>query len=138
MKLSRLSGRKTVEHLRRKGQVWKGKHVKITFTKSEIPFDVAQDKLHPKSEKSVLYVGTIVSAKLEKSAVKRNRMRRRCREAMRVSLLTTPTFAKASVGRHYSLPTVQLLISPRISTLTCDFEELLADAHNFLKHIEKI
>ena len=134
MKIARLRGRKTVERLRRKGRVWKGKHMKVTYLR-EIS-DARDQRSELKSQ--ILYVGTLASTKLEKSAVKRNRMRRRCREALRVSLLTTPTFAKASVGRHYSLPTVQLLISPRISTLTCDFEELLADAHNFLKHIEKI
>lgn len=114
MKLARLRGRKTCERVLRRGQVWKGKHMKVTYMQCE---------------NAALFVGTIVSSKLEKSAVKRNRMRRRCREALRV------TTQQLAVG---SWPVAtQVLLSPRATSLTCDFEELLQDTKNFLQHIDR-
>jgi len=125
--LRRLSGRKVVDRVRRRGMTWKGKHMKMTYLKHEIR--------NPKSEKSdqraasseQLFVGTLASTHLDKSAVKRNRMRRRCREALRLALLA------------YRLPLtahVQLLISPRSSSLTCPFPELLEDIRAFLTHLK--
>ena len=119
MQLSRLGGRKVVDRVRRRGSTWKGKHMKIVYVeqKSQIP--------NPKSQG--LFVGTLASTHLDKSAVKRNRMRRRCREALRIMLLA------------YRLPLtahVQLLISPRSSSLTCPFPELLEDIRAFLTHLK--
>jgi ribonuclease P protein component len=73
-----------------------------------------------------LFVGTLVSTKLEKSAVKRNRMRRRCREAFRITIKEMSQLPMANC---------QLLLAPRASSLNCDFEELREDTENFLKHL---
>lgn len=77
-------------------------------------------------EKMALYVGTFASTKLHKSAVKRNRMRRRCREALRRVL-----------QEYNKLPTVQLLIAPRSSSLDCDFADIEADVRRFLTSLSK-
>lgn len=71
-----------------------------------------------------LYVGTLASSKTEKSAVKRNRMRRRCRESLR-----------REVREKSALPTMQLLLMPRRSSLTCDFEEIVNDVRAFLSSV---
>ena len=79
---------------------------------------------HPsvRTEHIALYVGTIASTKLDPSAVKRNRMRRRCREALRITLQKIP-----------SIPiTLQLLIAPRSSSLSAPFSELTGDIRTFL------
>jgi ribonuclease P protein component len=72
-----------------------------------------------------IYIGLVASTKLHKSAVKRNRMRRRCREAFRITLRDTE--AGRSVPRS-----AQLLLFPKSSSLSADFRELLADATRFL------
>jgi ribonuclease P protein component len=69
-----------------------------------------------------VYVGTSASTKLNKSAVKRNIMRRRCREALRITAL-----------KAQKLPSYQLLIQPRSSSLSCDFDELRKDAEAFFQ-----
>jgi len=71
-----------------------------------------------------LYVGTAASVKVHKSAVKRNRMRRRCREALRVY-----------VKDMAKLPTCQLLITPKIASLTCDYHEIKNDIETFLTSV---
>lgn len=71
-----------------------------------------------------LFVGALISAKTEKSAVKRNRMRRRCKEALR-----------REVKIKSKLPTMQLLLMPRRSSLTCDFAEIEEDVRAFLSHV---
>jgi len=71
-----------------------------------------------------LFVGTLTSAKTEKSAVKRNRMRRRCREALR-----------RETKEKSALPTMQLLLMPRRSSLTCDFAEIVSDVQEFLSSV---
>jgi ribonuclease P protein component len=83
---------------------------------------------HPNVDpmKPAIYVGTFASVKLHKSAVKRNRMRRRCREALRTALLDKKSF-----------PTVQLLMSPRSSSLTCDFADIQSDVTAFLSSVSK-
>lgn len=73
---------------------------------------------------ATLYVGTAASVKLDKSAVKRNRMRRRCREAMRIT-----------VADYEKLPTLQLLISPKVASLSCDYSDIQRDAEAFLSHV---
>ena len=74
-------------------------------------------------EKGV-FIGTFASAKLHKSAVKRNRMRRRCREAFRITL-----------KECNELPPMQLLLTPRSSSLDCAFTNIVNDVHEFLSHI---
>lgn len=118
MKLSRLSGRKQNDWLRAKGRVWKGKHMTIRF----LPGAPKHPNVNPTM--SAIYVGTVASTKLDKSAVKRNRMRRRCREALRITL-----------KKHANLPTIQLLIAPRSSSLQCTFEDIVSDVAAFLSTI---
>lgn len=115
MKLMRLRGRKICDHLMRKGSVWKGKHLSVRFLPSAPKHPAVNPSL------SALYIGTVASTKLDKSAVKRNRMRRRCREAFRITLKETE---KSGVA--------QLLILPRSSSLTCAFPELVSDVRAFL------
>ncbi|HLD71100.1 MAG TPA: ribonuclease P protein component [Candidatus Peribacteraceae bacterium] len=118
MKLSRLRGRKIVDQVLRKGNVWKGRHMSIRF--------VFGAPRHPAANVTKgVYMGTLVSAKLDKSAVKRNRMRRRVREALRTTILSSP-----------ERPPVQLLILPRSSTLSCTFPELLKDITGFLSVLD--
>lgn len=78
---------------------------------------------HPavRTSRPEIYAGTIASTKLDKSAVKRNRMRRRCREALRLALM-----------RYDELSTTQLLIAPRTSSLTVPFGALTEDIQAFL------
>lgn len=72
-------------------------------------------------DSEAIYAGTLASSKLDPSAVKRNRMRRRTREALRTGLLHEET-----------LPTTQLLIAPRSSSLSAPFEEIRKDIELFL------
>lgn len=118
MELMRLRGRKICERVLQKGYVWKGK----TFLVRYIPGPPPHPSVHP--GRSALYVGTVVSRKLEKSAVKRNRMRRRVREALRVTLRDSPP-----------LKTSQLLLSPRSASLNAPFTEMLSDMRSFLVHL---
>lgn len=76
MELHRLSGRKRCDRVRTRGTLWKGKHFFVRW----IPGAPAKD------DPAGIYVGLVASTKLHKSAVKRNRMRRRCREALRITL----------------------------------------------------
>ena len=114
MKLSRLHGRKVNDYLRRNGKVWKGETMTIKW--------LAGAPKHPNVDPAqcALYVGTAASLKVHKSAVKRNRMRRRCREALR------------RIVKEEKLPTLQLLISPRSSSLDCVFADIESDIRNFL------
>jgi len=75
----------------------------------------------PETAPAGLYIGVLTSTKLHKSAVKRNRMRRRCREAMRLAVLSKE-----------KMPSVQLLLLPRSSSLSAPFDELLADAGHLI------
>lgn len=113
MHLSRLQGRKACDYVLRRGRVWKGK----TFAAYWLP---GPPKLH--AGKAGLYVGTFASTRLDKSAVKRNRMRRRVREALRI-------IAKDSEG----IQTAQLLITPRSASLKAPFEEIVREMQTFLK-----
>ncbi len=119
MRLLRLRGRKVCDRVLRKGNVWKGSMIIIRW----LPGPPRHPAVDPKA--SGLYVGTLVSGKLEKSAVKRNRMRRRCREALRVT-----------VRGHDTLPTVQLLILPRSSSLSADFKDIRKDVLQFLSVLQ--
>lgn len=115
MKLSRLSGRKTCERLIKNGQIFKGKTMIIRWL-PEVP-----KKPNTNPGIPAIYVGTMASAKLHKSAVKRNRMRRRCREALRVRIKEINKIGPA-----------QLLISPKIASLSCDFSDIQSDIDRFL------
>lgn len=118
MKLSRLRGRKICDRVLRKGIVWKGK----TFMVRWMP---GYPK-HPHADpgERTFYVGVLATSKLDKSAVKRNRMRRRCREALRTSL-----------AERDDLQTIQLLLMPRSISLSCDFEDIRSDVLLFLSVI---
>jgi len=118
MKLSRLKGRKVNDYLRRKGTVWKGNTMTIRWL-SGAPKNPNVD-----SAERALYIGTAASLKLDKSAVKRNRMKRRCREALRIL-----------VKEEEKLPTLQLLITPRSSSLDCVFADIESDIRNFLSSV---
>jgi ribonuclease P protein component len=117
MKLSRLRGRKVCDRVMRNGKVWKGKTMMIRWLPG------APRTLPPGTQG--FFIGTFASTKLHKSAVKRNRMRRRCREALRTI-----------VSESDKLPTVQLLLSPRSPSLTCDFHDISSDVHAFLSTID--
>ena len=117
--LARLRGRKIVDRVRRRGRKWRGKHMTIVHLYGGPP--------ERESRKSYqLFAGTLVSSHLEKSAVKRNRMRRRCREALRIVLRATSDKRQANE---------QLLILPHSSSLTCAFTELTDDVTRFLLHL---
>lgn len=115
VELSRLRGRKIVDHVLRKGKVWKGKQMLVRMLPGA--------PRHPAANPALpgIFFGSLASAKLDKSAVRRNRMRRRCREAWRVTL------------RGYRIPSAyQLLISPRSSSLKAPFAEIQNDVRRFL------
>jgi len=118
MKLQRLRGRKICERVMKQGKVWKGKNMIIRW--------ISGPPRHPNINPAVcaVYAGTYASVKLHKSAVKRNRMRRRCREALR-----------REVKERDILPTIQLLMTPRSSSLSCDFSDIQADVRSFLSSV---
>ena len=138
MKLSRLKGRKTSERLLREGNVWKGNTFVVRWTEGAPRLhQQPSPKLWPSkgfgeqarnqrvnTVAQCLFVGALISAKTEKSAVKRNRMKRRCKEAFR-----------KEVKERSDLPTMQLLLAPRRSSLECDFEEIVSDVREFLSHV---
>jgi ribonuclease P protein component len=113
MHLLRLSGRKVCERVKMKGRLWKGVHVHARLIVGA-----------PRGKPAGLYVGSVTSAKLHKSAVTRNRMRRRCREALRIA------YKGAQDARS-----VQLLLLPRSSSLNADFDAILRDAHALLSSL---
>src|SRR3954470_18655403 len=115
MRLSRLRGRKNCEKLQRQGMLWKGKHFWVRWGHGA--------PLHPaiNPETPAIYVGALASTKLDKSAVKRNRMRRRCREAFRIALKEKPV-----------IQPIQLLIIPRSSSLSAQFSDVSKDVSAFL------
>lgn len=119
MKLSRLRGRKSAEFLRRRGDKWKGKTMMIHWL-SGVP-----KREYDKGVESGFFVGTFAPIKLHKSAVKRNRMRRRCREALRTE-----------VKEIDNLPPTQLLLCPRSSSLDCDYGDIVSDVRSFLSHLQ--
>lgn len=119
MNLLRLSGRKVCERVKQKGLLWKGKHLQARYL-------LGMPRNLPATAPHGIRTGVVTSAKLEKSAVKRNRMRRRCREALR--LLSKEQQATP-------LPDVQLLLLPRSSSLTAPFDELLEDARKLLSSL---
>lgn len=116
MKLSRLRGRKNNEFVLKNGLQWKGKTMTIRYLKA-----------HPKNLAAVpslpmLYLGTYASTHLSSSSVERNRMRRRCREAVRLA-----------VEGAESLPTVQVLMTPKSMSAKCPFPLIQEDVAMFLR-----
>lgn len=126
MELLRLRGRKICDRLLRHGKVWKGKHMTVRWLPGH--------PRHPAAKvmQSGIYVGTITSTKLDKSAVRRNRMRRRCREALRL-ILREDHIASAGGDASAGKIAIQLLLAPRSSSLSAPFPELQADLTAFLR-----
>lgn len=123
MQLYRLSGRKVCERVKQKGFLWKGKHMQARMIRG-LP------RTLPESAPQGLYIGVLTSTKLHKSAVKRNRMRRRCREAVRI-VLKRAARETSRDGQPLSR-SVQLLLLPRSSSLSAPFDEILADAEHVI------
>ena len=119
MKLQRLRGRKICERVLRKGKVWKGKTMVIRWMPGAPRHPAALRAGMP-----ALYVGTLASAKLDKSAVHRNRMRRRCREALRVAARERDINASA-----------QLLLCPLSASLKAPFADIDKDVRLFLSQL---
>ncbi len=71
-----------------------------------------------------VYVGTFAPTGLSKKAVERNRMRRRCREALRLHL-----------QKSGGMGPLQLLLSPRSPSLTCGFGDIEADVRQFFSSL---
>lgn len=121
MKLLRLSGRKTCQRVLAKGTLWRGKTLNVRWLPGVPPS--AQQRFEGRAPRG-LYIGTFASLSLSKRAVERNRMRRRCREALRIVMKEESEF-----------PSVQLLLSPRSSSLSCDFQDVLSDVRSFLSSL---
>lgn len=117
MILLRLRGRKTCDRVIAKGYVWKGKTMIIRWLPGAPP-------RMPK-DRPALYLGTLASTRLHKSAVKRNRMRRRCKEAFRLALKEQGGVASQNIS-------FQLLVSPRSSSLSCAFGDIRGDVSRFV------
>lgn len=128
MNLLRLSGRKVCERVKSKGMMWKGKHFHARYL-SGLPRTLKPDA------PAGLYTGVVTSTALDKSAVKRNRMRRRCREALRLTLKEIA--AKNGDKNSVISTTFQLLLLPRSSSLSAPFGELLDDARRLLFSLTK-
>ncbi len=134
MRLLRLSGRKTCERVKTKGFLWKGKHFFVRYLHGA-PRSTSAASL----SSSAVFVGTLTSTKLDKSAVKRNRMRRRCREALRITLkglsVAAGRIPRSQPNSQFPIPNpcfFQLLLLPRSSSLSADFGELTKDAEHLL------
>lgn len=115
MRLRTLSGRKACDRVLRQGTVWKGRCFTVRLLPGE-PKNLSAPARHP-----AVYLGTFASTALDKSAVRRNRMRRRCREAFRLSIATLPETAA-----------IQLLVSPRSASLDTPFPRLQEEVLLFL------
>lgn len=125
MQFLRLRGRKICDRVIRLGYVWKGKTMIIRWLPGVPPRE-------PR-DSSTLYLGTLASTHLHKSAVKRNRMRRRCKEAFRL-ILKAHTQGTAGISAPLS-GTFQLLVSPRSSSLSLPFDDIQQDVSRFLSSL---
>ncbi len=121
MLLSRLSGRKVCERVKTKGILWKGKHMQARIMHG-LP------RNFPVTTPPSILVGILTSTRLHKSAVKRNRMRRRCKEALRVTL-------KNQIPNTKFQGSSQLLLLPRSSSLSAPYGEILADAVSLISFL---
>ena len=122
MQLLRLRGRKVCDRVIRLGYVWKGKTMIVRWLPGSPPHELKDQK--------ALYLGTLASLRLHKSAVKRNRMRRRCKEAFRLAVKAEGGTNRASSSRSF-----QLLVSPRSSSLSCAFGDIQEDVSRFLSSL---
>jgi|GEM_PF-401105 len=155
MQFLHLSGRKTCDRVLRKGTLWRGKTMNVRYLPG-IPA-TAQQRYAGRAPQG-LYLGTFASLSLSKRAVDRNRMRRRCREALRITIKDidsneknhrealggsdgTQRWSDTNRGKEGSWEgnqgfpfrdSFQLLVSPRSSSLSCDFAVILADVRSFL------
>ena len=120
MILRRLQGRKVNAVLQRKGNTWKSPHMVVRWLAGTPPSTGRPRPLAPG-----VYLGTFASASVDPSAVKRNRMRRRCREALRLAIEKLP-----------ERPSVQLLVSPRAASLDAPFDALVRDAEALFSHLK--
>lgn len=118
MQLVRLNGRSANNRVLRKGQLWRGTYCSIRYVFG-VPFNQLSDQ-----PEGTVFLGSFASVSLHKHAVKRNRMRRRCKEALIETL-------KA----HQKMPTVQLLLSPKFSSLESDYDLIKTDMHRFYEFI---
>ena len=121
MRLQHLHGRKTADLVMRKGRVWRGKMMVIRWLSGVPKAQLQRCKQMGGTPNAGLYVGTFASTKLHKSAVIRNRVRRRCREALRIV-----------VRERLSVPTAQLLVCPRSASLKAPFTLIEEDVKAFL------
>ncbi|OIO54571.1 hypothetical protein AUJ46_02925 [Candidatus Peregrinibacteria bacterium CG1_02_54_53] len=154
MKPLRLNGRKTNQRVLAKGKLWRGKTMNIRWMPG-IPQSTWL-RLKGRAPQG-LYIGTFAPLSLSKRAVDRNRMRRRCREALRTVLKEFDSNAKnhreapggsdgtqrwsdTARGREGSregnqgspfCESFQLLVSPRSSSLSCDFRAIVDDVRSF-------
>ncbi len=120
--LFRLSGRKVCERVKTKGLLWKGKHVHARYVRG-MPKTLKVD--HPAG----FFVGLVTSAKLDALSVNRNRMRRRVREAFRLTLKDRVLHASKP------FPSYQLLLLPRTSSLRADFSEIRSDMDHLVSFL---
>lgn len=121
MQLLHLRGRKICDRVMRKGHLWKSPTCLIRW----LPGAPHHPAARP--ERSACYAGTVASTKLSKLAVERNRMRRRCREALRLELK-----ARAEDGQTRLQRSLQLLILPRSASLHSPFADIQRDIRSFL------
>jgi ribonuclease P protein component len=115
MHLQHLSGRKACDRVQRHGIPWRGTYFTARYLLDH-PRNLAAAPSVP-----TLYLGTFASAALHKSAVRRNRMRRRCREALGAAIKAQPDIC-----------TAQLLVSPRSASLDAPFPLIQSEADAFL------
>jgi ribonuclease P protein component len=120
--LFRLSGRKVCERVKTKGLLWKGKHVHARYFRG-MPKTLTED--HPAG----FFVGLVTSAKLDALSVNRNRMRRRVREAFRLTL------KDRVLHPSKPFPSYQLLLLPRTSSLRADFSEIRSDMDHLVSFL---
>lgn len=121
MKMMSLRGRKICDRVLRRGKLWKGQTMLIRWM-AGAPFHPAANR-----REHAVYVGTLASRKLSKKAVERNRMRRRCREALRLTL--------KEYCPHDASVSIQLLLCPRSPSLKAPFTLLRKEIEQFLSTV---
>lgn len=118
MEVLRLHGRKVNNTVLKKGQIWRGQTCIVRFLLGT-PKTVL---VAPPT--STVFVGTFASSSVHKHSVARNRMRRRLKEAFRLQIV-----------EQTNLPTIQLLISPKQSSLSAPFSIVQTDIDQFFQFI---
>lgn len=118
MQLVRLNGRSANNRVLRKGQLWRGTYCTIRYLPG-VPFNQSAEL-----PEDTVFIGSYAPVALHKHAVKRNRMRRRCKEALLYTLKL-----------HKKMPTVQLLLAPKLSSLEADYDLIKTDMNRFYEFI---